>query len=255
MTDWTHRLATAPFEVVGRFADASNATLLARLLDQDPAPLPDGVTLDDLDPTDLAVYKPQRGEAPLWDFPDGSLHRREVAAFVVSEALGWDLVPTTVLRDDGPFGAGSLQRYVVHDPAMHYFTLRDSRDPRVARQLRAMVVFDLVVENADRKAGHLLVEHVDGTDHIRCIDHGVCFHAEPHLRTVAWDFAHEPFPADLRDDVARLGDWLDREGAAAVSELLDVNEVAALAARIEQVATMDQLPAPVGPRPFPWPLL
>lgn len=255
MTDWAHRLATATFEVVGRFADASNATLLARLLDQDPAPLRDGVTLDDLDPTDLAVYKPQRGEAPLWDFPDGSLHRREVAAFVVSEALGWDLVPTTVLRADGPFGAGSLQRYVSHDPAAHYFTLRDADDAHIAHQLRAMVVFDLLVENADRKAGHVLVEHVDGTDHIRCIDHGVCFHAEPHLRTVAWDFAHEPVPADLRDDVVRLGVWLDREGAAALSELLDVTEVAALAARVEDAAGMEELPAPAGPRPFPWPLL
>lgn len=255
MTDATHRLATAPFEVVGRFADASNATLLARLLDRDPPPLPADVQLDDLDPTDLAVYKPQRGEAPLWDFPDGSLHRREVAAFVVSEVLGWGLVPATVLRPDGPFGAGSLQRYVSHDPAVHYFSLRDSTDARIAHQLRAMVVFDLVVENADRKAGHVLVEDVDGTDHVRCIDHGVCFHAEPHLRTVAWDFAHEAFPDDLRDDVVRLGEWLAGEGVEALSGLLDVAEIDALAVRARGVAELVELPAPVGPRPFPWPLL
>ena len=255
MTDPAHRLATAPFEVVGRFADASNATLLARLLDRDPPPLPDEVTLDALDPIDLAVYKPQRGEAPLWDFPDGSLHRREVAAFVVSEALGWGLVPTTVLRSDGPFGSGSLQRYVSHDPAVHYFTLRDSADVRIGRQLRAMVVFDLVVDNADRKAGHVLVEHVDGSDHVRCIDHGVCFHAEPHLRTVAWDFAHEPFPDDLRADVVRLGEWLAAEGAEALGGLLDTAEIDALVTRTDDVARLTELPPPVGPRPFPWPLL
>ncbi len=250
------RLAIAPFEVVGRFADASNATLLARLVDRDPAPLPEGVTLDDLEPTDLVVYKPRRGEAPLWDFPDGSLHRREVAAFVVCEVLGWDLVPTTVLREDGPFGAGSIQRYVPHDPEVHYFALRDTADDHVARQLRAMVVFDLVVDNADRKGGHVLLEEDDdGTRHLRCIDHGVCFHVDRHLRTVAWDFAHEPLPGDLRDDVVRLGEWLAADGLEALGGLLDLAEIDALAARIDEVAEMDELPPPVGPRPFPWPLV
>lgn len=250
------RLATAPFEVVGRFADASNATLLARLLDRDPPPLAEGASLADLDPTDLAVHKPQRGEAPLWDFPDGSLHRREVAAYRVSEALGWGLVPATVLRDDGPFGVGSLQRFVVFDPEQHYFALRESADPHVRAQLEAMVVFDIVVDNADRKGGHVLLEDVDGAPRIRLIDHGVCFHHEHHLRTVAWDFAHDPVPAGLREDVARFGAWLAGEGQAELAPLLDLAELEALAARARVVAEdLDTFPEPVGPRPFPWPLL
>ena len=256
MADRAHRLASAPYEVVGRFADASNATLLARLTDRGDAPLDEGATLDDLEPTDLAVYKPRRGEAPLWDFPGGSLHRREVAAFLVSEALGWDLVPTTVLRDDGPFGAGSLQRFVVFDPEQHYFALRESTDPRIRHQLQAMVVFDIVIENADRKGGHVLLEEVDDGHRVRLIDHGVCFHHEPHLRTVAWDFALDPVPDDLRDDVARLGEWLAGRGEVVLAPLLDLVELEALAARIRAVVDeLTHFPEPVGPRPFPWPLL
>ena len=256
MTDRAHRLASAPYEVVGRFADASNATLLARLTDRDDTPLPADVVVEDLEPTDLAVYKPQRGEAPLWDFPDGSLHRREVAAFLVSEALGWDLVPTTVLRGDGPFGAGSLQRFVVFDPELHYFALRESPDPRIRHQLEAMVVFDIVVDNADRKGGHVLLEEVDDDLHVRLIDHGVCFHHHPHLRTVAWDFALDPVPTDLRADVARLGEWLAGEGEAVLAPLLDLAELEALAGRIRAVVDdLTHFPEPVGPRPFPWPLL
>jgi uncharacterized repeat protein (TIGR03843 family) len=256
MTDWADRLATAPYEVVGRFADASNATLLARLVDRDPAPLPEDAGLEDLDPSDLAVYKPRRGETPLWDFPDGSLHRREVAAFLVSEALGWGLVPTTVRRDDGPFGDGSLQRFVTFDPELHYFALREVDDPAIRRQLEAMVLFDIVVDNADRKGGHVLLEDVDGAPHVRLIDHGVCFHAHHHLRTVAWDYALEPVPDALRGDVARLGAWLDDAGRAALAPLLDLAELDALAARIRLVVDeLDTFPEPVGPRPFPWPLL
>ena len=251
------RLRSAPYEVVGRFADASNATLLARLTDRSGTPeLPAGATLEDLDPDDLAVYKPQRGEAPLWDFPDGSLHRREVAAFLVSDALGWDLVPTTVLRDDGPFGAGSLQRFVVFDPEQHYFALRESPDPRIRHQLQAMVLFDIVVDNADRKGGHVLLEEVDGEGHVRLIDHGVCFHHEAHLRTVAWDFALDPVPDDLRADVARLGEWLRGAGQALLAPLLDLVELEALVARVDLVVDdLTHFPEPVGPRPFPWPLL
>ena len=254
MGDRGHRLAAAPFEVVGRFADASNATLLARLTDRDDRSLPVGVTLADLDPVDLAVYKPRRGEAPLWDFPDGSLHRREVAAHLVSAALGWDLVPTTVLRDDGPFGPGSLQRFVTFDPELHYFALRDSEDPRIRHQLQAMVLFDIVVDNADRKGGHVLLEPGD-EPRIRLIDHGVCFHHEPHLRTVAWDFALDPVPEDLRVDVARLGEWLAGDGHATLAPLLDQAELDALAHRVELAADLEVFPEPLGPRPFPWPLL
>ncbi len=122
------RLATAPFEVVGRFADASNATLLGRLCDRDATPLTELVErlgrplgIEDLDPADLVVYKPRDGERPLWDFPEGTLHRREVAAFEVDAALGLGLVPLTLLRDDAPHGPGSVQRFVPHDPDVHYF--------------------------------------------------------------------------------------------------------------------------------------
>ena len=251
--DGVQRLATAPFEVVGRFADASNATLLARLVDGDPPPLAEGATLDDLDPCDLAVYKPARGEAPLWDFPPATLHLREVAAYEISQALGWGLVPTTVARDDGPFGAGALQRYVVHDPRAHYFELRDRGDDEVLAQLRAMVVLDMVIDNADRKGGHVLWE--TSTGQIRCIDHGVSFHVEPKLRTVAWDFALEPVPDQLRDDVAALADWVDGGGRSRLAPLLHADEVAALRNRVATIASLDTFPEPLGPRPFPWPLL
>lgn len=249
------RLATAPFEVIGRFGDASNATLLVRLLDRDRTPLSDDLALEDLDPLDLAVHKPQRGEAPLWDFPDGSLYRREVAAYVVSEVLGWDLVPRTVVRDDGPFGVGSLQRYVRHDPNRHWFALRDEGRPEIVEQLRTLVLFDLVIDNADRKAGHVLLEELSTGDRVRAIDHGVTFHLDRKLRTVAWDYALEPIPASRLADVARLGDWVAGEGQATLCELLDVSEVAALAARIREVLDLRVLPEPTGPRPYPWPLL
>ena len=167
------RLRTVHIEPLGRFADASNATLLVRLLDGDTPTLDELVgelgrepTLDDLDPEHLAVYKPRRGEAPLWDFPQGTLHRREVAAYEVSEALGWDLVPVTVLRDDGPFGPGSVQRFVAHDPSLHYFRLLEVGSEGVLATLRRMVVFDLVIDNADRKGGHVLLEGVDDPDRV-----------------------------------------------------------------------------------------
>lgn len=258
------RLETAPVEVVGRFMDASNATLLVRLLDRDDTPLPDGVGMGDLDPTDLAVYKPQRGETPLWDFPDGTLHRRELAAHLVSEVLGWDLVPTTVIREDGPFGVGALQRFVPHDPEQHYFTLRDEGDPSTLDRLRRLALFDIVVNNADRKASHVLVEAAAGrpggvdaaaAGHLWGIDHGVTFHAEYKLRTVAWDFALMPVPDGLRADVARLADWVVGPGEAALAELLDLAEIDALASRTASVADLDLFPEPVGPRPYPWPLL
>jgi uncharacterized repeat protein (TIGR03843 family) len=249
------RLATAPFEVVGRFAEASNATLLARLTDHAPDPLPDDAAFDDLDPRDLAVYKPKRGEAPLWDFPPGTLHRREVAAWVVSEALGWDLVPATVLRVDGPFGPGSLQRYVPHDPQRHYFTIMEEDQQGLVEQLLAMVVFDLVIDNADRKGGHVLVEDLAGRERIRLVDHGVSFNVDTKLRTVAWDFAHQPVPGELRRDVARFGKDLDGEIGERLAALLAEDEVAVLRARVPRIAALETFPPPLGPRPFPWPLV
>ena len=162
-----------------------------------------------------AIYKPQRGERPLWDFPTGTLCRREVAAFAVSRALGWDLVPDTVLRD-GPFGLGMVQRYVEHDPDRHYFAiLEEQGDP-----LRRMAAFDIVVNNADRKGGHCLEAAEDGR--VLGIDHGLCFHAQWKLRTVIWDFGGEPLPADVVTDLTGLAAEIDAGGLdAELGELLD----------------------------------
>jgi uncharacterized repeat protein (TIGR03843 family) len=137
-----------------------------------------------------AVYKPARGEQPLWDFPESTLAKREVAAYLVSEALGFGFVPLTVLRD-GPFGPGSLQQFIEHDPGYHYFTFK----PADRQRLHPVVLFDLLVNNADRKGSHVLVEK--RTRSLYLIDHGLCFHAEDKLRTVLWDFAGEDIPPDL----------------------------------------------------------
>ena len=134
-----------------------------------------------------SVYKPSRGERPLWDFPAASLARREAAAYVVSEALGWELVPPTVYRKKAPIGPGSLQLFIEHDPELHYFNLGEADKQR----LRPVVLFDLLINNADRKGSHLLY---DNHHHLWLIDHGICFHAEDKLRTVIWDFAGEPIP-------------------------------------------------------------
>lgn len=257
------RLAGAELELVGRFADASNATLLVRMLDRDQRPLsaiaeelghdPD---LDDLPPGDLAVYKPARGEAPLWDFPARTLHLREVAAYELSAALGWDLVPVTVLREDGPLGEGSLQRFVRHDLDEHYFHLLELDEPGIEAQLLAMVVFDLIANNADRKGGHVLLERDAAPGpRVRLIDHGVAFHADPKLRTVGWHFAGEPLPAHLRHDVACLLEELAGPAGAVFSRLLSPEELDALCQRAARTVERDELPHPAGPRSTPWPLL
>lgn len=260
---WVERLLGAPLEVVGQFSDASNTTLLVRLGDGDPRSLDAlaadagrALTLEDLDPADLAVYKPARGEAPLHDFPAGTLHRREVAAFLVSEVLGWGLVPETVLRVDAPLGVGSVQRFVPHDPGIHYFTLIERADPGLESSLQAMTAFDVVINNADRKAGHVLYEA--GSQHagvIRCIDHGVSFHAQPKLRTVAWDFIGEAVAGARLADVDRLCERLTGEFGARLGQYLAPEEVAALRARGVALLAAGVLPAPYGPRPTPWPLL
>jgi uncharacterized repeat protein (TIGR03843 family) len=257
------RLATAPLELLGRFADASNATLLVRLTDRDPRPVTDLAaelhrepTLDDLPAEDLAVYKPRRGEAPLWDFPAGTLHLREVAAHVVSEALGWDLVPPTVLREDAPVGVGSLQRFVPHDPEIHYFTLREEDDEDLVAQLATMALFDLVIDNADRKGGHVLLEVCrDGRRRLRGVDHGVSFNVEPKLRTVIWDLMGRPVPAAQRTDLARLAAALDAEVGEQLGGMLSGAELAVLRDRVQRLAELDELPAPSGRHPYPWPLL
>jgi uncharacterized repeat protein (TIGR03843 family) len=193
-----------------------------------------------------AIYKPERGERPLWDFP-GGLYRREVAAYELSVALGWEVVPATVAREDGPLGPGSLQRFVDADFEQHYFTLLEEEPHH--RALRQMAVFDVLANNADRKGGHCLID-TDG--HIWGIDHGLCFHEQNKLRTVIWDFADEPIDDEWMADVGRLGACGLPESLA---HLLHDGEADALGQRIRKLLRTRRLPEPRSDRPYPWPLI
>jgi len=218
-------------DIRGRMPWSSNGTFLVDLC---------------LDGTEgAAIYKPHRGERPLWDYPTG-LYRREVAVYAVSEALGWRLVPETVLRDDGPYGAGSLQRFVPSHFEEHYFTMLER--PELHDTLKAICLFDLLVNNGDRKSGHCL-RGEDGR--IWAIDHGLCLHEEPKLRTVIWDFAGLPISAERLDDVARLA----ASPPPALAALLDPAEVEALRARVAAVLRRPVFPVVSSGRAFPWPLV
>jgi uncharacterized repeat protein (TIGR03843 family) len=198
-----------------------------------------------------SVYKPSRGERPLWDFPPSSLARREAAAFLVSEALGWELVPPTVYRKQAPIGPGSLQLFIEHDPEQHYFNFNKTDRQR----LRPVVLFDLLINNADRKGSHLLF---DNHHHLWLIDHGVCFHAEDKLRTVIWDFAGEPIPEKLLDDLRCFRQELMPETAfyKDILPLLNQEELKALITRATYLISVRQFPQPdPEERSFPWPLL
>jgi len=196
-----------------------------------------------------AVYKPRSGEAPLWDFPAGTLCLREMAAFTLSEALGWRLVPPTVLRD-GPYGFGALQAFIAHDPDEHYLSL-PAPDPETVRRIAA---FDVLVNNADRKSGHVLS---DPQGRLWAIDHGVCFHADWKLRTVIWDFAGQPLPPAVADHVRRLVPRIRDDGGrlrAALAELLDPAEVQALCDRAAALTDHPFYPlADPSRRAVPWP--
>lgn len=200
-----------------------------------------------------AVYKPAKGERPLWDFPAASLARREAAAYEVSQALNWNLVPPTIYRKSGPYGAGSLQLFIDHDPEYHYFNFTAEDRER----LRSVVVFDLLINNADRKGSHIL-RGQDG--HLWCIDHGVCFHVEDKLRTVLWDFVGEPIPEPLAVDLLRLAGSLSPIGngqselAIHLHRFLNWGEIRALEKRAQKIVAAGVFPAP-DPyrRPFPWP--
>ncbi|HEX6256795.1 MAG TPA: SCO1664 family protein [Euzebyales bacterium] len=226
-------LRTAELEVIGVLSGASNHTLLVRLGGDDER---------------FAVYKPRRGERPLWDFPPGSLCRREVAAYRVSAFLGWDLVPPTVLRD-GPHGQGSVQQFVPHDPADHYFSL--VADPALHPRLAQLATFDLLVNNADRKGGHVL--RVRDDDRLVGIDHGLTFHPQPKLRTVIWDLGAAAIADVWRTDLERLATAL-RAGDGLLEDLLTAEEVAVLARRAGLLAATEALPdPPADRRPYPWP--
>ncbi len=230
-------LEQGEMDLEGQFVISSNDTFLA--------------TLEHGNISIRAVYKPFKGETPLWDFPPESLARRETAAFMVSEALGWELVPPTALRRKGPFGAGSLQLFIPHRPDLHYFTFDDA----IRRRLRPTAAFDLLINNADRKGSHILV---DDKDHIWLIDHGLTFHTEPKLRTVVWDFINEAIPAALCSDIENLLHQLEAgsELNQSLSCLLQKGEISALASRARDILAHPVFPAPHQERrQYPWPLV
>ena len=192
-----------------------------------------------------AVYKPKRGEQPLWDFPESSLAHREVAAYLISEALGLHIVPFTILRKEGPYGAGSLQQFIDYDPEYHYFNF-SSADKDL---LRPVVLFDLLVNNADRKGGHVFFEN--DTHKLFAIDHGICFHADDKLRTVLWDFGGQKIPDDL---LARFS--LSSNLLADLEPHLSPNEITALQARADSILKKGLFPRqPRDRRAMPWPPL
>lgn len=221
-------------EEYGLMRWSSNYTFLIAICHQD-------ITLS-------AVYKPQKGERPLWDFPDGTLCYRERAAYLTSDFLGWEIVPPTVLRE-GKRGIGSVQFYIDHDPQINYFSFDETMHP----QLRRLAAFDYVVNNADRKGGHCLL---DSQGHLWGIDHGITFHHAHKLRTVIWDFAGQPIPDPLLADVERFYAALEDHDSPfrqSLCELLAANEVQASLNRARHLLRTRRYPTP-GPGPnYPWP--
>lgn len=194
-----------------------------------------------------AVYKPARGERPLWDFPDDTLFKRETAAYVVCEAMGWGFVPPTVCRDGGE-GPGSVQFYVDADPDEHYFNFTAEQK----QALKPVAAFDALVNNADRKGSHVLR---DRRGELWAIDHGLCFHAQYKLRTVIWDFAGQEIPADILQAIARLRAMLgpSSELTKLLSQLIDHHELAALRRRADRLLRAGCFPEPGAGRNYPWP--
>ena len=197
-----------------------------------------------------AVYKPLKGERPLWDFPSG-LYRREVAAYRLALLLDWPFIPPTIVRD-GPHGIGSLQVFVDHDQQSHFFEQREQ--PALIPQLKRMAVFDYIANNADRKGGHCLL---DAKGRVWGIDHGLCFHAQYKMRTVIWDWADETVPAGWlkHAEEAGLAIAARDERAEPLLELLDEDEANAILGRIETLLNTKKFPTPGPHRHYPWPLV
>ena len=220
--------------LIGLLSGASNYTFLAQL---DPHP-PAGLKV---------VYKPARGESPLWDFAAGTLYEREVAAYQLSKVLGWPAIPPTVVRTRGPHGIGATQLFVEAD-GRHFLSEQSTRRETWLR----VALFDVITNNADRKSGHCLF---DSDDNVWVIDHGLTFHTDPKLRTVIWDFSGEPLPTDLCGDVERALTELEKgELAAAFEPLLSPAEVRILKRRLRGVLKPTwRFPAPVSAWSVPWP--
>jgi uncharacterized repeat protein (TIGR03843 family) len=225
-------LRDGDLQVEGRLIDASNATLYC------------SATLDGT--TTAVVYKPVQGERPLWDFPDGTLAGREVSAYLVSEATGWDVVPPTVLRD-GPFGTGMCQLWIDVDEQVDLADLARSDHPA----LRRMAVFDAVVNNADRKGGHLLPT---ASGHVHGVDHGVCFSTEDKLRTLLWQWRDDPLPDEAVEVLSRVRAELEGPLGEALAEHLTVSEVRATTTRVDRLLATRRYPLPSPDWPaIPWP--
>ena len=235
MADVLTLLAHGELDIQGMLPWSSNYTLLA------------AVRCDGLQ--GLAVYKPRRGERPLWDFPRGTLCQREVAAYVLSEALGWALVPPTVLRD-GPYGIGSVQLFIDADQEAHLFTMQ--KEGGFDQAIERLAVFDVLANNADRKSGHCLKGN-DGR--LWAIDHGICFHVEPKLRTVLWDYAGRPLQPDTLADLRELSDQFDSKDSIyeMLESLLAPDELRALRRRLDRLVNSGKHPDPGPGRNVPWP--
>ncbi|MFT7586764.1 MAG: hypothetical protein ACI9EW_003203 [Cellvibrionaceae bacterium] len=228
-----------------------------------------------------AVYKPRKGEQPLWDFPTGTLCNRERAAYLVSQAAGWDIVPPTVLTR-GPQGIGSLQAFIEHDPNVHFFNFEHKQ--QLHDSLKTICLFDLIINNADRKGGHIIQEDhkVNGPDtdevefdeevggevaeevdreigRLWAIDHGIAFHDEPKLRSVVWDYAGEPISEDLLEALARLKAGLassEKDSLKSqLEQLLNGRELGAFGRRIQRLHQTRVFPEPGPGRPYPWPMV
>jgi hypothetical protein len=231
-------LREGDIEIVGRIMGSSNHAMLCRV--RRPCPPPEEPIVVE------AVYKPTAGERPLDDFPDETLSHREVAAYLVSEAMGWGIVPPTIRRD-GPFGDGSLQLWIDIDPSVDVVAMVVEDDAR----LRHIAVFDAAVNNTDRKGGHLLPT-IDG--HIYGVDHGVTFSTVPKLRTVLWGWRGRPFAPDELDGLARLADALRGALARDLAGLLSRGEIAATRRRVDGLLETRRFPLPRPDWPaIPWP--
>jgi uncharacterized repeat protein (TIGR03843 family) len=231
-------LRAGTVDILGRLVASTNHAMYARLTVE--CPPPEAPTVMD------AVYKPVAGERPLDDFPDGTLARREVAAYLVSAVTGWQIVPPTVLRD-GPFGEGAFQLWIDVDETVDIVALVVEDDPR----LRRIAVFDAIVNNTDRKGGHLLP--VSG-GHVFGVDHGVCFSPVPKLRTVLWGWRGQPLDGAEIDGIRAVRTGLDGELGRDLAELLEPVEIAATARRADRLLQTRRFPRPSPNWPaVPWP--
>ncbi len=230
-------LETGEIALEGQFLWGSNYTLLVNVCCGDEKI--------------KAVYKPTQGVRPLWDFEAPTLARRELVAYLVSEQLGWELVPPTIYRKSGPMGPGSLQAFIEHDVEYHFFNFSDEDRNR----LKPAAVFDVLINNADRKGGHFIV---DSSNHIWLIDHGVCFHEEPKLRTVLWDFSETPLPDNLLEDLKSFHEAFDSDTdfLNSLQKHLTEREIAAMKHRTYHLIKYRVFPSPPKhSRPYPWPLV